>query len=261
MFKFPKEQFAEKDLLPTWNYLLNKERALRRNVLICRVIQPVGAVLTLFNMLLASFNFFLYFLGEDLGRYFMELPILPSLVESLPRKSMSGTIVFGIFLSIIVPLLICGIIAGIFYLVWYVKKPQAEPLSGTLAQRAQAVTNKAETVYELRRKLPRWTVYAETGIVTVLTAIPLLMMFIDYASDGAMALTLVLIALALLVALFVLFWVYALLFAVFARLNALYYLSPSEWKLYELYGQLDAYWETIDPEEFLRRQRRAEMKK
>lgn len=254
MFKTPKEQFQEKDLLPTWQYLIKKERQLKRNVIICRIVQPTGAALFLFNLLLTSFNLILYFLDEATAAYFMEVPILPSLVESMPRESLSGTLGYLFVVAFIIPLAICGLIAGGVYVYWYYKKPETEqPLNGTLAQRAQAVTNKAENVYDLRKKVPQWSIYLETGILTVLSAIPLVLMFIDYASDGAMALTLVLIMLALLVFLFAMFWGYALLFTIFSRLNALYYISPNEWKLYELYNQLDAYWETVDPAEFARR--------
>ncbi|MBE6985689.1 MAG: hypothetical protein E7434_08830 [Ruminococcaceae bacterium] len=261
MFKLPKEAMTERNVLPTWKYLVSKERALKRNILICRIIQPIGALLFMFNLLITSFNFWLYFLDEKMAEYFMEVPILPFFVESMPRSSLSSVIVFTLLIAFVVPLLICGLIAGIFYLIDYKKNRGDEPLNGNLAQCAQALTNKAENLYELRKKIPHWSIYAETGILTVLTAVPLVLMFIDYAADGAMALQLVLIALALLVTLFVLFWVYALLFTVFARVNALYYLSPSEWKLYELYQQLDAYWEAVDPAEFARRQHRAEKRK
>ncbi len=257
MFKMPKEQISEKDILPTWNYLIKKERQLKRNITICRIIQPIGALLLTFNLLLTSFNLLLHFLDKRTTAYFMEVPILPSLVESMPRETLSSTLVYMLLVGFLLPLAICGLIAGVFYLIAYYKnRDKEEPLSGTLAQRAQALTNKAENLYELRKKIPHWSIYLETGILTVLCAIPLVLMFIDYASDGAMALTLVLIALALLVTVFAIFWAYALLFTVFSRLNSLYYLSPSEWTLYELYGQLDAYWETVDPAEFARRRQK-----
>ncbi len=261
MFRMPKEQMSEKDVLPTWNYLVKQERSIKRNINICRTIQPLGALLFAFNLLITSFNLFLYFLDEKAAAYFMDLPILPTFVESMPRDTFSEALIFLILISFVVPLLICGLIAGIFYFVEYSKHRGDEPLNGSLAQCAQALTNKAENVYELRKKIPRWSIYFETGILTALTAVPMVMMFIDYASDGAMALQFVPIAFGLLITLFVLFWVYALLFTIFSRLNSLYYLSPNEWKFYELYGKLDAYWETVDPNEFLRRQRRAEKKK
>lgn len=257
MFKMPKEQMTPNDVLPTWNYLIKKERQLKRNITICRIIQPVGAVLFMFNLLITSFNLLLYFLDEKTTAYFMEVPILPSLVESMPRETLSGALVYMLLIGFVVPLAICGMIAGAIYLIDYYKnRDKQEPLNGTLAQCMCALTNKAENLYELRKKIPQWSIYAETGILTVLSAIPLVLMFIDHASDGAMALTLVLIALALLVAVFAMFWAYALLFTIFSRLNALYYLSPSEWKLYELYGQLDAYWESVDPAEFARRRQK-----
>ena len=261
MFKIPKDQMSERDVQPTWRYLVKTERALKRNINICRTIQPLGALIFAFNLLISTFNVLLVYLDDTAAAYFMDVPILPTFVESMPRDTFGEAITFLIVVGLIVPLLICGIIAGIFYLVEHSKHREDEPLNGNLAQCAQALTNKAENVYELRKKIPQWSIYFETGILTVLTAVPLILMFVDYAADGAMALQFVPIAFGLLIALFVLFWVYALLFTLFSRLNALYYLSPSEWKLYELYGKLDAYWETVDPNEFIRRQRRAEQKK
>lgn len=259
MFRAPKKSITEADVLPTWEYLVKTERSMKRNVWICRIIQPVGAGIFMLNLLLASMNFILFYFEDTIGAYFEKLPILPSLVESMPRGSFGSVVLFTVLLVFVLPLLVCGLIAGGFYLYdWKKNKNVDTPLNGTAVQCAQALTNKAETLYELRKKMPQWSIYLETGILTVLTAIPVALMFIGYASDGAMVLQLVLIAMALLVCLFGLFWVYALLFTVFARLNALYYRSPSEWKLYELYQQLDAYWETVDPAEFARRERRSE---
>ena len=259
MFRTPKEAMTEVEVQPTWEYLVKRERALRRNVVICRIIQPVGAVIFSLNLLLASMNLLLYALGDRMSPYFETLPVLPTIVQKLPHESFGGVLVFFVLFAFVVPLAVCGIIAAIFYLTSYCKyRDVQEPLVGTPAQCAKALTNKAETVYELRRKMPRWSIYLETGILTAITALLVVLMFIDYASGDAMPLQLVLIALALLVCLFVVFWVYALLMYMFALTNSLYYLSPGEWKLYELYHRVDAYWETIDPMEFARRQSKAE---
>ena len=60
------------------------------------------------------------------------------------------------------------------------------------------------------------------------------------------------------ICLFVLFWVFAGLFWIFSKLNALYYFSPSEWKLWSLFNELDEYWESVDVNEYNRREQAAE---
>ena len=255
MFKLPKTPMTEVEVQPTWEYLISRERLLKRNVLVSRIIQPLGAVLFVFNMLLVSMNFGLFYFGEKMSKYFEKLPLLPTLVESMPRDGWTKVILFSILIGFIVPLLICGMVAGGFYLRdWLRYRDVQVPLNGTQAQKAQALTNLAENVYELRRKILHWTIYLESGMLTGLMAVVIVFMFIDYASGGAIALQLALVALLLLTVLFGLFWFYALLAFLFSRLNALYYLSPSDWKLYELYHRTDAYWESVDPEEFAKRQ-------
>lgn len=202
------------------------------------------------NLLLAQW-------GETLQPYFDVLPLLPSMLKHLPHGSLSSAIVFFILFGFLLPLAICGCVAGAFYLRSYLKYREAkEPLVGTEAQCAEALTHKAETVYELRRKIPRWSIYLETGILTGITALLVVLMFIDYASAGANDLKLVLVLFLLLVSLFVMFWFYAGMMYLFTLTNSLLYLSPSRWKLYALYHRIDAYWETNDPKEFARRNRK-----
>ena len=61
----------------------------------------------------------------------------------------------------------------------------------------------------------------------------------------------------LLVCVFVLYWVFTGLLECFSLLISLFYLSPGEWTLYEQHRSLDAYWESVDPNEFARRENAA----
>lgn len=252
MFKLPKEPMQEAEIQPTWEYLVKQERSLRRNLCLCRIIQPLGALICAWNLLLVGMNFLMFVAGDKIGAYFNKLPILPSLIDSMPRSGSGKVIFFSILLSYIIPLAICGLIAGVFYTLDKKKtqNEQLEPLNGTLEQRAAALMNKAENVYELRKKMPQWSAYLETGILTLVTALPLALMFIDYASEGAMVLKLVLAALALLVCLFVMFWVYAFVMYTFSLLNSLLYISEGKWKLYELYHRVRDYRESLHATEY-----------
>ncbi|MBQ4566348.1 MAG: hypothetical protein IJA48_08355 [Oscillospiraceae bacterium] len=256
MFTKAKTTFLSKDMQPTWEFLVKRERRLRRNKLLCRIIQPVGGLIFLFNLLLATCNAVLFFLGDTFAEFFAAVPVLPGLVEGFPRGS-SGQ-VLGVFLwfAYLIPLAVCGLIFGVLLLLDFLKyKDVKEPLQGTEAECAKALVNKAETVYDLRKKIPTWSVYLETGIITALTAVPLVIGLIRVAGEGTGAvLQIALYCLALIVVLFVFFWVYALLFKAFSLLNSLYYLSGDEWDYYQLYQRLDAYWESVDEEEFSRRE-------
>ena len=248
MFQLPKEPMKEADVQPTWEFLVKQERTLQRNAKIVRIIQPLGAVICAWNLLLVAMNLLMFVAGDLIGEYFAKLPILPSLIDSMPRGSWSGIIWFGILLAYILPLLICGAIAGVYYYLSWKKGDTIEPLNGNAAQCAVALQNKAEAVYELRRKIPRWSTYLETGILTAITAIPIVLMFIDYASEGAMAFRLALALLILLVVLFVFFWLYAFVMYTFSLLNSLFYFSASEWTLYDIYHWVCDYRDMVAPE-------------
>lgn len=254
MFKKPVEPMTQAEVPSTWNYLVKWDRGLRRNVTVCRIIQPLGAVIFSLNLLLATMNLLLAQWGEKLQPYFDTLPLLPSMLKHLPHGSLSSAIVFFVLFGFLLPLAICGCVAGAFYLRNCLKfRNVEEPLVGSTAQCAEALTHKAETVYELRRKLPRWSIYLETGILTGITALLVVLMFIDYAASGASTLQLVLVLFILLVSLFAMFWFYAAMMYLFTLVNSLFYFSPGQWKLYALYHRIDAYWETNDPKEFARR--------
>ena len=259
MFIKAKETFLSKDMQPTWEFLVKRERTLRRNKLLCRIIQPVGGLIFLFNLLIATCNAVLYFLGDSFSEFFAAVPVLPGLVESFPRGSQGAVLGVFIWFAYLIPLAISGMIFGGLLLWDYFKyKDVKTPLQGTEAECAKALVHKAETVYDLRKKIPTWSVYLETGIITALTAIPLVIGLIRVASAGTGGmLQVALYCLALIVVLFVFFWVYALLFKIFSLLNSLYYLSGDEWDYYQLYQRLDAFWESVDEEEFARREEKA----
>ena len=64
MSKKEKSPMTEKDVQSTWEYLVKQERLLQRNRKISRIIQPMGSLLFLFNLLLATCNFFMFFRKE-----------------------------------------------------------------------------------------------------------------------------------------------------------------------------------------------------
>lgn len=259
MFQKQKKTIDAAQVDQTWNELAKLERRLVRNKRICRIVQPIGAVIFLLNLLLVTANFALYIGGGLVENYFTKMPLLPAMVESFPRGSLSSVIVFSVCFAYLIPLAVGGAITALVWLLDRKKHGNAiEPLLGTEAERAKALVYKAETVYELRKQIPNWSIFLETSLLTGLTAIPILYTCIAFAKGESPAvLEIALGCFALLVCLFLLFWVYAALFKVFSLLNALYYFSPSEWSLYEQYHCLDAYWESVDPKEFEKREEKA----
>lgn len=259
MFTKKREPMSAAEVQPTWEKLVRQERSLRRNRRLCTILQPVGTILFAFNLLLVTANFILFLGGDLMGGYFAKMPVLPALVESFPRGSWGGILAFSFCFAFLIPLAVSGIITLIFWLLDRKKyKDVSEPLNGSEIECAKALTNKAEAVYVLRSQFPRWSIYLETGILTAVLALPILSALLQFArGEEPAVLELALTCLALLLCLFVMFWVYALLLKVFSLLNSLFYLSSGEWKLYEQYQRLDAYWESIDPDEFAKRQQKA----
>lgn len=259
MFKKPKTEMNAAQAQATWQEMTKLERRLKRNKLLCRILQPVGSAIFLLNLLLCTVNFTLYLGGTLIEEYFTKMPLLPAMVEHFPRGSFGGVLAFTLCFSYLIPLAICGGITALIYFLDRKKYSGAiEPLRGTEAEYAKALVYKAETVYELRKQIPQWSIYIESCILTALTAIPIVYTCIALAKGESPAVLEIAVGcLALLVCLFVLFWVYAALFKVFSLLNALFYFSPSEWSLYEQYHRLDAYWESVDPQEFAKREEEA----
>lgn len=259
MFKPAKEPMTAQKAQETWTYLVTWERRLRRNVLLCRIIQPLGSAIFLLNMLLVTINFAMYIGGEAITSAMERVPLLPAMVENMPRGSLPSVIAFSICFAYLIPLAISGIVFGVLLLISMQKKEPIPALVGTQAECAKALAHEAELVYSLRKKMPMWSIFLETSLLTALTAWPILSICLSYAGgDDPAVLQIALACFALLVCLFVLFWVFALLFWIFAQLNALYYFSPSEWKFWQLFNDLDDYWESVDVEEYERRERAAE---
>lgn len=251
MFKKEKAPLTAAKVQPTWDSLVKLERTLRRNQRVSRIIQPVGTILFMFNLLLTTGNLILFLNIGFVNGFFEKMPVLPSLVEHLPRGGWGSLIVFSILFTFMIPLVICAAIAGIFYYLDYKKyKDAKEPLNGSEIDKAKALTNKAETVYALRRDMPKWSVYPEAGILTGVVAVLIVLALLHFAqSDSPAVLELALACIALLLCLFVLFWVYVLLFMLFSALNGCFCYAPGEWTLFEQYQRADAYWESVDPAE------------
>ena len=259
MFKPQKEPMNPTKMQEHWTYLSNWERRLRRNVLLCRIIQPLGSAIFLLNMLLVTMNFLLLKGGETVAEAMSKVPILPSLVEGLPRGSTGSVITFSLCFAFLIPLAVSGVVFGVLYVIEMQKKKPIERLIGTEAECAKALAHRAESVYSLRKKLPQWSIFWETSLLTALTAWPILRICLQFAGgDDPSVLGVALSCLALLVCLFVFFWVFAGLFWAFSKLNALYYFSPGEWRLWQLFNELDEYWESVDPAEYNRREQVAE---
>ena len=249
MFKKQREPMRTEEVQPNWDDLVKLERTLRRDRRVSRVIQPVGTIIFMFNLLLTTGNFIRFLNVDLLNRFFDQMPVLPALVEPLPRGGWGSLIVFSILFTYMIPLVISAAIAGLFYIVDRNKHKNAPvPLNGSEIDKAKALTNKAETVYVLRRDMPRWSVYPEAGILTGVVAALILFALLHFASsDSPAVLELALSCIALLLCLFVLFWVYVLLLKIFAALNGFFCYASDEWSLYELYQRADAYWESVDP--------------
>lgn len=258
MFHKEKPPFSAEQVQPKWEELVRLERRLRRNVLLCRILQPVGTVLFSLNLLLAALNFVRCIGGELLQPFFSTVPLFVQLTDGLPHETVGSCIGFLLWFGVLIPAAVCGAITGVVYLLDR-RKPQAErPLTGSRAQCAKALANQGETVYMLRRSMPRLSVFVEAGVVTALMALPVLLRLIEIAktSDPSI-LQLTVGACLLLVCLFVLYWVFTGLLEAFSLLLSLFYFSPGEWTLYKQHRELDAYWESVDPDEFARRERAA----
>lgn len=249
MFKKQKPPMSAEEVQPTWDSLVTLERTLCRNQRVGRIIQPVGMIIFMFNLLLTTGNVIRFVNNGFVNRFFEKVPILPSLVEPLPRGGWGSLIVFSVLFTYMIPLVISAAIAGVFYYLDYKKYRNAkEPLNGSQIDKAKALTNKAETAYVLRRDMPRWSVYPEAGILTGVVAVLILFAMVHFAtSDSPAVLELALSCFAMLLCLFVLFWIYVLLLLIFAGLNGFFCYASSEWKLYEQYQRIDAYWESVDP--------------
>lgn len=265
MFKKPQEPLNPTTAEERWNYLVKWEKRLERNRLLCKIIQPAGAVVFTFNMLLSTINFLLA-VGEKLGTTVIatamdKIPLLPALVANLPRGSIKGSLIFGLLFSFLVPLVLSGIAFGIVMLLDMGKKEPAPELKGSEAERAQALAHKAEAVLTLRRAIPQWSIYLETTILTALVAWPVLSVCLGFlGGEDPAVLQIALSCFAMVVCIFVFFWIFAGCLWAFSQLNALYYYCPGEWTFYRLFSEADDYWESVDATEYDRRERVAARK-
>ncbi len=274
MFK-PTKEMTPARAGKLWNWLVKWERRLKRNVVLCRIIQPLGASIFTLNMLLSTMNLLYMFehpsvveklskiplLSDILGSGSVsaaldKVPLLPAMVKSFPRESVKAALGFTCWFAFLIPLAVSALVLGVL-LVLQIRKSQPIPaLKGTEAQCAKALAHQAERVYQLRKKLPFWSVFAETTVLTALTAWPVLAVCLGFLGGEEPAILQITISVfALLVCLFVVFWVFAGCFWIFARLNSLYYYAPGEWRLWQLFNELDDHWESVDPAEYDRREK------
>lgn len=262
MFHKEKTPFSAEQVQPKWEELVRLERRLRRNARLCRILQPVGTALFALNLLVAALNFVWCFGDGALMEFFRTVPLFAGLTEGLPHETLGSCIGFLLWFGFLIPAAVCGAITGVICVLDRRKPVEDRPLTGNQAQQARALANEGETVYMLRRDRPRWSVFWEAGVVTALMALPVLLRLIEIAkSEDPSVLQLTIGACLLLVCLFVLYWVFTGLLECFSLLVSLFYLSPSEWTLYAQHQALDVYWESVDPDEFARRERAAAERK
>lgn len=267
MFKMKKEPLNPETAQKRWTYLVKWERRLKRNVLLCRIIQPMGAAIFTLNMLLATINILLSIqsplVADTIAGAINKVPILPAMVSSFPRESVKEALVFAGWFAFLIPLAISGLTLGVLFgidLYKYRDKPIPE-LKGTEAEQAEALAHEAEWVYNLRRKLPQWSIFLETTILTALTIWPILSICLGFlGGEDPAVLQIALSCFAMLVCIFVVFWIFAACFWAFSQLNALYYFAPSEWTFWNHFNEADDYWESVDPEEYTRREQVAARK-
>ena len=266
MFKTKKKALTPETASERWKYLVRWERRLKRNVLLCSIIQPMGAVIFTLNMLMATVNLLLA-LGNRLDTTVIaeameRVPLIPAMVAGFPRETIKEALWFALWFAFLIPLAASAVVMGILLGIDLYKKKPIPELKGTEAERAQALAHEAEWVYQLRGKLPQWSVFLETTILTLLVAWPILSVCLGFlGGEDPAVLQVSLSCFAMLVCVFVFFWIFAACFWVFSHLNSLYYYAPSEWTFWQIFNETDDYWESVDPEEYARRERVASRKK
>ena len=262
MFKPTKEDMTPTRANSIWNYLVKWETRLKRNVLLCKIIQPLGTWLFTFNMLLATMNLLYMIPHESVPAALDKIPILPAMVKNFPRTDLKAALVFAFWFAFLIPLVISGCIFAVHLILDLREKKPIAPLQGTEAQCAKALAHQAEKDYQLSKKIPEWSIFTETTILTALTIWPILSVCLGFLKGDAPAILQIALGIfAMLVCLFVVFWIFAACFWVFSKINALYYFSPGQWKFWELFNEMDDYWESVDAQEYDRRERIAKAKK
>ena len=265
MFKTKREPVTPENIQERWSYLVKWERRLKRNVLLCRIIQPLGTGIFTLNMLLATMNILLaignYFETTVIADAMEKVPVLPAMIASFPRESIQGALWFAGWFAFLIPLAISALVMGILLWIDYAKKEPLPELKGSQRDQAEALAHEAELVYQLRGKLPQWSIFMETTVLTALVVWPVLSICLGFlGGEDPAVLQVALSCFAMVICIFVFFWIFAGCFWVFSRLNALYYVAPGEWSFYQLFHESDDYWESVDPEEYERRERVAHQK-
>ena len=257
--KNERKPLTAREVQPTWEFLVSTEQTLNRAILASRILKPVGMVLFGLGILIGSVNLLLGVFGETLMTYLKLLPLLPSLIGALPHSGLAQSILLLVLLGFGLPLLVNGILYTVIYLVDRSRVQRGHHrLLGTEIECARALTYQAEAVYEQRKKLRSGSVYPIAVVLTAILAYPVCVTLYRLMTEaGGSVLMEALALLALLFVLFVLFWFYAMSYKGFCLLNSLFWRAPSEWTLYMTYQRADAYWESIDPQEFARRQAEA----
>ncbi len=265
MFKTKKNPLNPETAKARWIYLVKWERRLKRNVLLCRIIQPLGAVIFTLNILLATMNLFLalgnYLDTTVIAEALDKVPVLPAMVSSFPRETVKEALGFTLWFSFLIPLAVSALVLGVLLAIDLYKKKPIPELKGTEAERAEALAHEAEWVYNLRRKLPQWSIFSETTVLTALAAWPILAVCLGFlGGEDPAVIQIALSCFAMVICLFVFFWIFAGCFWVFSQLNALYYVAPGEWTFWQIFNEADDYWESVDHEEYARRERVAARK-
>jgi hypothetical protein len=212
------------------------------------------------NLLLSTINVFLAIdhpaVGDTIKTAIEKVPILPGMVKSFPRETIKEALVFGGNFSFLVPLAMSAIVFFVFLAMDLRNKKPIPELKGTEAECARALAHEAEWVYNLRRQIPAWSIFPETTVLTALVVWPVLSICLGFlGGEDPAVLQIALSCFAMLVCVFVLFWVFAGLFWIFSQANALYYIAPSEWEFWDIFNETDDYWESVDPREYARREK------
>lgn len=253
------DQFAPDQLRSKWDELVQLERRLSRGRKLHLLLQPIGVGLFAIHLFLCAINFFRCLGGDRLSDLFTSVQLFDTLTRQLPHHTIAGCLVFFLWFGLLIPLIVCAAIAVTVYLLDRRKPIEPRPLNGNRAQCAEALAHQAERVYTLRHAMHRRSTYPAAGVLTVLVALPSVFGLIRTAQSADPAvLSFALELCLLLVCLFVLYWVFAGLLEGFSLLLTLFYPVPGEWRLYRQHLELDAYWESIDPVEFARRNPDAE---
>ena len=260
-----KEPLNAETAVERWNYLVKWERRMKRGRLLCYIIQPLGACIFTLNMLLAVMNLLLA-IGDRyettaIAEAIEKVPILSSMAFSFSHETVGGAIGFTLWFAFLLPLMISGLALGVLFAIDCYKYRSIPELKGTEAERAKALAHESEWVYSLRRKMPGWSIFPETTVLTALLVWPILSICLGLlGGEDPAVLQVALACFAMLVCIFVCFWIFAGCFWVFSKLNALFYWAPGEWHFWEIFNETDDYWESVDPEEYARRERVAARK-